>query len=35
MSGNGTPAMPAGVTDKLWEIGDVIAVLEKWETAKN
>jgi hypothetical protein len=28
-----TPAMAAGVTDKLWEIGDVVAMLEKWEAA--
>jgi len=27
-----TPAMAAGVTDRLWEIGDVIKVLEAWET---
>lgn len=27
-----TPAMAAGVTDKLWEIGDVIAMLEEWES---
>jgi IS1 family transposase len=26
-----TPAMAAGVTDKLWEIGDVVAVIEAWE----
>jgi IS1 family transposase len=26
-----TPAMAAGVTDRLWEIGDVIDVLESWE----
>jgi hypothetical protein len=26
-----TPAMAAGVTDKLWEISDVVNVLEKWE----
>jgi hypothetical protein len=26
-----TPAMAAGVSDKLWEIADVVAVLEKWE----
>ena len=26
-----TPAMAAGVTDKLWEISDVVAMLEKWE----
>jgi len=28
-----TPAMAAGVTDKLWEIIDVVAMLEKWEAA--
>jgi hypothetical protein len=26
-----TPAMAAGVTDKLWEISDVVAMLETWE----
>jgi hypothetical protein len=26
-------AMIAGVTDKLWEIGDIVSVLEKWEAA--
>lgn len=26
-----TPAMAAGVTDKLWEISDVVAMLEQWE----
>ena len=26
-----TPAMAAGVTDKLWEISDVVTMLEKWE----
>jgi IS1 family transposase len=26
-----TPAMAAGVTDKLWEIGDIVKVLEDWE----
>ena len=30
-----TPAIAAGVTDKLWEIGDVVAMLEKWETAQS
>ena len=28
-----TPAMAAGVTDKLWEISDVVTMLEKWEAA--
>ena len=23
--------MAAGVTDKLWEIGDIVEVLERWE----
>ena len=26
-----TPAMAAGVTDRLWEIGDLVAVIEAWE----
>jgi IS1 family transposase len=26
-----TPAMAAGVTGKLWEIGDIVDVLERWE----
>ncbi|MGD9866720.1 MAG: IS1 family transposase [Hyphomicrobiales bacterium] len=26
-----TPAMAAGVSDRLWEIGDLVAVLEEWE----
>ena len=30
-----TPAMAAGVTDKLWEIGDVVKMLELWETNLN
>ena len=28
-----TPAMAAGVTDRLWEIGDIVDVLEAWEAA--
>jgi IS1 family transposase len=28
-----TPAMAAGVTDKLWEIGDIVGVLEAWENS--
>ena len=28
-----TPAMAAGVTDKLWSIGDIVSVLEAWEAA--
>ena len=27
-----TPAMAAGVTDRLWEISDIVKVLEDWET---
>jgi transposase InsO family protein len=30
-----TPAMSAGVTDKLWEISDVVAMLEKWEATQS
>ena len=26
-----TPAMAAGVTDKLWEISDIVAILEAAE----
>jgi hypothetical protein len=26
-----TPAMAAGVTPKLWEMADMVAVLEDWE----
>jgi hypothetical protein len=26
-----TPAMAAGVTDRLWQIGDIVKVLEDWE----
>jgi hypothetical protein len=26
-----TPAMAAGVTKRLWEISDVVDVLEAWE----
>jgi IS1 family transposase len=28
-----TPAMAAGVTDRLWEMSDVVDVLEAWEAA--
>jgi IS1 family transposase len=27
------PAMAAGVTDRLWEVADMVAVLEAWEAA--
>jgi IS1 family transposase len=26
-----TPAMAAGVTDKLWDVSDIIAVVDEWE----
>ena len=26
-----TPAMAAGVTKKLWEVGDIVDALEAWE----
>jgi hypothetical protein len=29
-----TPAMAAGVTDKLWEIGDIVALFEAKEADK-
>jgi IS1 family transposase len=29
-----TPAMAAGITKKLWEMTDVVDVLEAWETSK-
>jgi len=29
-----TPAMAAGVTSRLWEIGDIVVVLEAWEVAQ-
>jgi hypothetical protein len=27
------PAMAAKVTERLWEIGDIVDVLEAWEAA--
>jgi IS1 family transposase len=29
-----TPAMAAGVTPKLWELGDMVRVIDEWEAAK-
>src|SRR5258707_12971745 len=26
-----TPAMAAGVTDRLWEVSDIVDILEAWE----
>jgi hypothetical protein len=28
-----TPAMAAGVTDRLWEVHDIVSILEAWEVA--
>jgi len=30
-----TPAMEAGVTTELWEMSDMMKVLENWEVAGN
>ena len=27
-----TPAMAAGVTDRLWEVSDMVSILESWES---
>jgi len=29
-----TPAMAAGVSSKLWEMSDMVAILETWEAAQ-
>jgi hypothetical protein len=29
-----TPAMAAGVTDRLWEMADLVKMLESWEAAE-
>ncbi len=29
-----TPAMAAGVTSKLWDMSDIMKVLEEWEAAR-
>ena len=29
-----SPAMAAGVTDRLWEMRDMVEVLEAWEVSK-
>ena len=29
-----TPAMAAGVTDTLWEITDIVRVVDEWEKSK-
>jgi len=28
-----TPAMAAGVTNKLWDLSDMVCVIEEWEAA--
>jgi hypothetical protein len=30
-----TPAMAAGVTDRLWEVKDLVALWESYEAAQN
>jgi|SRR5258707_10041385 hypothetical protein len=30
-----TPAMAAGVTDRLWEMADVVDMLEAWENSRH
>lgn len=30
-----TPAMRAGVTDRLWDVTDIVRVIEAWEAAQN
>jgi hypothetical protein len=29
-----TPAMEAGVTDRLWDLSDIVRVVENWEAAQ-
>jgi hypothetical protein len=29
-----TPAMAAGIESRLWEIGDIVKVVEEWETQR-
>ena len=29
-----TPAMAAGVTNKLWDLSDMVRVIEEWEAAQ-
>jgi hypothetical protein len=29
-----TPAMAAGVTDRLWSVADIVTVLEAWEATQ-
>jgi hypothetical protein len=30
-----TPAMAADVTNRLWEVADIVKVLEDWKAAQN
>jgi hypothetical protein len=34
LSSTASPAMAAGVINRRWEIGDIVNVLEAWETSK-
>jgi hypothetical protein len=29
-----TPAMQAGVTDRLWDLSDIVAIVDEWEAAQ-
>ena len=29
-----TPAMESGVTERLWDLNDIVRIIEEWETAK-
>ena len=29
-----TPAMQAGVTDRLWDLNDIVAIVDKWEASQ-
>jgi hypothetical protein len=29
-----TPAMEAGVTDRLWSLEDVVGIVDEWEAAR-
>jgi hypothetical protein len=29
-----SPAMAAGLTERLWDIGDIVSLVEQWESQK-